>query len=141
MINYQVIKKKNPTTKAIKYYAQAKSSSPVTLTQIAENISRECTVHLADIKAVLAALEEQIISALLNGNTVRLGDLGSFRVTLNGKGSDTLEDYTTDLIRSIKVRFLSSTTIRSSFMLSNEKVKFNNLNSTKTSTSSDTAGQ
>lgn len=141
MINYQVVKKKNPTTKAIKYYAQAKSSSPMTLAQIAENISRECTVHLADIKAVLVALEEQIISALLNGNTVRLGDLGSFRITLNGKGSDTVENYSTDLIRSIKVRFLSSTTIRSSFMLSNDKVKFNNLSGIKTTTSTETSGQ
>lgn len=127
MIFYRIISRKNPTTKAVKYYAQAKSTSAVTLDQIAENISRECTVHAADTKAVLIALEEQIISALQNGNSVRLGNLGSFRLTINGKGAESKELYSTDLIRGVSVRFLRSTNMRSQFLLQNSKVKFGNI--------------
>ncbi len=47
------------------------------LEQVATNISRECTVTVHDVKAVLSSLQEQIILALQDGKSVRFGDLGS----------------------------------------------------------------
>ena len=86
MINFDVIQRRNPKDGTVKFYSQAQTSEYMTLEDIAENISRECTVTVHDIKAVLSALEEQIIIALQAGRSVRFGDLGSFHVTLQSKG-------------------------------------------------------
>ena len=82
MINFDVIQRRNPKDGTVKFYSQVYTSEYMTLDDIAENISRECTVTVHDIKAVLSALEEQIIIALQAGRSVRFGDLGSFHVTL-----------------------------------------------------------
>lgn len=42
----------------------------------------------ADVKAVLDALQYEVIDALQNGNSVRLGDLGSFRLSIKANGSN-----------------------------------------------------
>lgn len=124
MINYSVVSKKNPVNKKVTYHAQAVSTSPMLLTALAKDISSQCTVTIHDVKAVLSALEEHVTRALLNGNTVRLGDLGSFHVTLAGKGTDTREEYSTDLIERVRVRFICSAAMRSVFNPKNKEVTF-----------------
>ena len=66
---------KNPRDRSIKYYVQAAPQKPVDLKTIAERIEKRSTVSIADVKAVLAALEFEVIQALKEGHTVRLGDL------------------------------------------------------------------
>ena len=58
MINFDVIQRRNPKDGTVKFYSQAQTSEYMTLEDIAENISRECTVTVHDIKAVLSALEK-----------------------------------------------------------------------------------
>lgn len=94
MIYYNVIKRKSPKDATVKFYAQSRISSYLTLDQIAENISRECTVTVHDIKAVLSSLQEQVILALQDGKSVRFGDLGSFHVTLKSGGAESKEEFT-----------------------------------------------
>lgn len=124
MINYNIIERKSPKDGSVKYYAQASNSDYLTLTDIAENISRECTVTVHDVKAVLSALEEQIILALQNGSSVRLGDLGSFHVTLKSKGVSSKDEFSTSDIERVMVRFIKSVNMKDSFLVSNKNVKF-----------------
>ena len=93
MIKYQLISRKNPITKEYLYCAQAQAVTPVNLAEIAESISASCTVGMADIKAVLYALQEEIVRCLRNGQSVRLGDLGSFHARLSAKGVATVEAF------------------------------------------------
>ncbi len=101
MIYYNVIKRKSPKDGTVKFYAMINRASYVTLSQVAENISRECTLTVHDIKAVLSSLQEQIILQLQDGKSVRFGDLGSFRATLQSKGVANKEEkrYQTSFLR------------------------------------------
>ena len=93
--------RKNPQNKdaAAKYYAQVVLAPEMALKQIVEQIADRCTLTGSDIKAVLDALMTVIKRNLANGSPVRLGDLGSFRPSVSGKG---LEDASKCGANSVK---------------------------------------
>lgn len=55
---------------------------------------------------VTSQLRKILISSLLNGSTVQLGDWGSFYLTLGCEGVDNPEDAVPDKVRKINIRFL-----------------------------------
>ena len=112
MIKYLLISRKNPITKEYAYHASAIPVTPVKLEEIAENISATCTVTSADVKAVLDALQAQVINCLRNGQSVRLGDLGSFHARLASAGAPTEEEFSMEHVRGIRVRFTPSSKMR-----------------------------
>ena len=122
MIKYLLISRKNPITKEYAYHASAIPVTPVKLEEIAENISATCTVTSADVKAVLDALQAQVIKCLRNGQSVRLGDLGSFHARIASAGAVSEEDFSTDHIRGIRVRFTPSSKMRWELSTENPKV-------------------
>lgn len=76
---------------------------------MAEQIEKQSTVSLPDIKGVLDALQEVVLEAMADGYSVRLGDLGSFRLTCNASnGADAPELVTTKQVRKFSVRFTPS---------------------------------
>ncbi|OFO55252.1 hypothetical protein HMPREF3027_03580 [Porphyromonas sp. HMSC077F02] len=76
--------------------------------ELAEDIADRCTVHRADVQAVLDALSISATSYLLNGFGVKLGELGSFSMRINCKSAPTMEEFTPDLIKGAKVRYTPS---------------------------------
>lgn len=88
------------------------------LAQIVKRIEKRSTVSSADVKAVLDALQYKVIEALENGNTVRLGDISSFRLTIKAEGAATAVEAKTKgakLIKQVNVQFTKSTAMRDSF--------------------------
>ena len=61
------------------------SSTPVTTKEMADRISHACTLHKADVVAVLNALGHELSEALLDGRTVQIDEIGSFSVKLGLK--------------------------------------------------------
>lgn len=117
MIKYVIRAKKNPIAKSVKYYPQIAPTTPVTLAQIVKRIEKRSTVSSADVKAVLDALQYEVIEALQNGNSVRLGDLGSFRLSIKAHGSDSsaeAREVGANAIKAINVQFTKSTAMRDS---------------------------
>ena len=116
MTKYIIQGKKNPLKKTeIKYYPQMAPSTPMTLAQIVKRVEKRSTVSSADVKAVLDALQYEVIEALENGNSVRLGDLGSFRLTMKSQGVETVAEAKkkgAQLIKKVNVQFTKSTTMR-----------------------------
>lgn len=106
-VTYSVSPRINPRDKeaAPKYYAQAQARGDVNIREMATRIQATCTVTKADVYAVLVALEDVIVEALENGEIVRLGELGTFQLSLSGKGAETEEDYNTSLIEKAKINF------------------------------------
>ena len=106
-VTYSVVPRINPRDKeaAPKYYAQAQARGDVNIREMATRIQGSCTVTKADVYAVLVALEDVIMEALQNGEIVRLGELGTFQVSLSGKGAVTSEDYDTSLIKKARINF------------------------------------
>jgi predicted histone-like DNA-binding protein len=122
MLKYKVVGRKNPQTKEKKFYAQLLEVTPITLDSLAQDISNSCTLTLHDIKAVVSALEEHISRALRNGQSVRLRDLGSFYPIIISKGADTPEEFTSNLIESVKVQFRKSSKMQYAFSLNNPEI-------------------
>ena len=115
MIKYVIRAKKNPINKQVKYYPQMAPTTPVTLAHIVKRIEKRSTVSSADVKAVLDALQYEVIDALQNGNSVRLGDLGSFRLSIKADGSDTSAEARStgaNAIKAVNVQFTKSTAMR-----------------------------
>ena len=122
MIKYLLICRKNPITKEFAYHASAIPVTPVKLDEIADSISATCTVNSADVKAVLDALQSQVIKALRNGQSVRLGDLGSFHARIQSKSAATEEEFKEDLgnhLKGVLVRFTPSSKMRWALSLKN----------------------
>ena len=122
MIKFIIKGKKNPQKKTeTKYYAQIAPTTPLMLPQIVKLIEKRSTVSSSDIKAVLDALQFEIIQALKNGYSVRLGDLGSFHLTISSNGMATKEAAKkagANLIKKVTVQFVKSAEMGRAFVLS-----------------------
>jgi predicted histone-like DNA-binding protein len=77
-----------------------------------------------DVKAVLSALQEHIAQHLRNGNSVRLGDLGSFRPVLKSSGALSADEFSTSHIKGLKVSFVMSSPMRYLLSKQNPNVTF-----------------
>ena len=71
------------------------ASTPVTTKDMAERISHACTLHKADVVAVLNALGHELSKALLDGRTAQIDEIGSFSLKLGLKEPKYLEDRVT----------------------------------------------
>lgn len=127
-VNYSVVGRINPSDRESgekKYYATAQAKGSTGINEIAERISHATTVTRADCLAVLAALEEQISDSLQSGEIVKLGDIGTFRISISSDGADTEEMFNVCLIKQAKIVYTPS---------ANLKTKISNLNFTKVKT-------
>jgi len=88
-----------------KFYASPVQGQEATLDVLTKGIEKACTVNGADIRAVLYALVEEAVDDLSEGRIVRLGDLGSLRITLSSEGKATAEELTADAIKEAGVIF------------------------------------
>ena len=66
-----------------------------------------------DIIAVATQLVDCIREQLLLGNRVNMGDLGTFYVSLKAKAAANAEEFTTDLIKDVAVRWSPSQQFKS----------------------------
>jgi len=106
-VKFTTTAKKNPRDPSAppKYYAVVKSNGRVDLRQVARRIADISTISSADTLGVLEALLMVIPQLLAEGQIVRLGDLGSFRLTVKSEGMDSPEEVTVHTIDGLSVRF------------------------------------
>ncbi|WP_125151569.1 HU family DNA-binding protein [Bergeyella zoohelcum] len=95
-----------------KYYANPVYTGEITLDQLTEKIEKISTVSGADIRAVLYALVDIIPSELANSQIVRVGELGSFRVSISSEGKVKEEEVTANSIKSSKILFTPGTKLK-----------------------------
>lgn len=108
---YKVIERKNtiPNAKTPKVaMAQAKMIGRVSTKELAEDIADRCTVHRADVVAVLDALSVSTMSFVTKGLGVQLGELGSFSLSVRGKSAPSKEEWKPELLRKARVRYTPS---------------------------------
>lgn len=106
-VSYGVSPRVNPRDKESepKFYGQIVSNQSISIEELAEVIANRCTVKLADVVGVVSAFEAEMKKALLNSEIVELDRIGRFRVTISGKGAETEEDFSTENITGVKVRY------------------------------------
>ena len=114
-IKFKVIEKGQPGvvgggTK--KYYASAVMDGETELDELTTSIEKICTASGADIRAVLYALVDVSVDRLSKGTIVRLGDLGSMRVSLSSEGMATAEEVKASSIKSVSIIFTPGSRIK-----------------------------
>ena len=124
MAIYLVAKeKKDLRTQEVKWYPQISTVRPVSKESVIDEIEARCTLTSSDIKAVLDALERSIFDHLVNGESVRLGDLGSFRPTVAASGFATKAEVTSLGVTKVRVRFTPSGALRARLKVGQPRVK------------------
>ncbi len=106
-VPFNVVPKHNPQQpkSAQKFYAVAQSTGEANFRQMAKEIAEITTVSLPDAVAVLESLVMIIPRHIERGEIVRLGELGSLRLTINSTGSDTADAVSASNIKKANYRF------------------------------------
>lgn len=107
-MKYKVIKRGFPGAASggpQKYYAIPVYSGEISLSQMGRKLSASSTVTKTDAVAVLSGLTDLIAEELKDGKIVRLGELGSFRISLNSNGEESVENVSSRSIKKARVLF------------------------------------
>lgn len=106
-VQFKVVPKRNPAKldDPPKYYAQPVSRANISLRQVAKEIANASTVSVIDTLAVLEAFIETIPKELLRGNKVKLGDFGSFSITLKSEPAVTAEEVKSSQVSKTRIIF------------------------------------
>ena len=107
-LNYSIAMLPNPMEKdaPARAYAKAQINGELTLKELSKEVSNKCTVHSADVSAVLIASVESILAALKAGKQVDFGELGKFRLQITSKGAVTAEEFTANNITGVNIQFV-----------------------------------
>lgn len=124
MIKFKAALRKNPVDKSVKYYPTPASPEPRTLELLTAEIEQKCTLTRVDIVACLTALQESIVTHLKDGRSVRFGDLGSFRLSVRGKGVTEVDEVKQENIKSLRVLFTPSGKLAKSLRVGGPDISF-----------------
>ena len=124
-IRYKVIPRKSPKDRSVKYYGVQRSTQ-MSASQFIENIVQTNTVTRADVLAVLASIKQELVNCIRNGQSVTLGEIGTFRFTIKTRGAETKAKFVADNIKSLLVRFKPSSKLKYDVKVGNPQVKFYN---------------
>ena len=114
-VKFKPLPRKNPQdlVASEKFYATAIGDGEVTMDELAEMISYQCTVTESDCYAVLISLEKNIITELGQGRIVKLGRLGNFQIGISSEGKATPEEVSANDITKKRILFRPGKKLRS----------------------------
>lgn len=105
-VKYRKVKNNRKGSKTQgKIYGKAVVDGVIHTKEIAEKISKRCTLTEPDIIAVINALETEIAYALADGKRVILDGFGSFKVGISTSPADTPKKFTIANIKGFHVVF------------------------------------
>jgi predicted histone-like DNA-binding protein len=106
-VKFVVVGRPNPRDPKApkKYYAQAKSNGEISLRELSGQISKRSTLSSIDVMAVLEALLEVLPERIGEGDIVRLGDFGSFSLSISSEGAEKEENVTANSIVDYSLNF------------------------------------
>jgi predicted histone-like DNA-binding protein len=106
-VNYSLVQRRNPAKKDApkQFYASAQKTGDLTYDEIKKEISLRTTATAGDVALVIESLISDITSGLKAGKAVFLDKLGKFRLSFSSKGVATAKEFTTDLIKGIRIVF------------------------------------
>ena len=106
-VYYNLVARPNPREKGAerKIYPVVKSRGTVSTETICDAIERNCTATRGDVKAVMKGFVTMMKKHLVNGASIKLEDIGYFRVGIQSKGALNEEDYTADMIKDKDINY------------------------------------
>jgi len=113
-IPYKKVGRGNPLNSKAdpKFYLQLVTMGQATLETIAYDMKETSSLSLGDIKSVLANFVSAMRRALYNGHSVNIPDFGVFSLSARCEGAETAEASSVKNIRSVKINFRASSSVR-----------------------------
>ena len=107
---YKLVKRAVPRDPEGKYmgYAIPVPRKRLKRRDLIEIIADKTSLMTADVASVLEAFFKEVPAQLLDGNTIDVGDLGTFYPTLSSEGRENREDFNQNLIQQVRIRFRPS---------------------------------
>lgn len=100
---YQSNRKNNPHKG--KWYARAAMVGTDGTDELAASIEEKCTVHKADVVAVIEALIGEMTRSLQNSRRVKLPGFGTFKLGIASKPADDKDKFSLKNIKNVHVIF------------------------------------
>lgn len=106
-VNYSVVPRRNPSRReeGFKFYAQAQARGEMDFDAICEDVDSRCTATKADVTASLNGVLKTMQIALNRGEIVRLGDFGSFQISVSSHGAETEKEFNSSQIKKARISF------------------------------------
>ena len=95
-----------------KFYASPELSGTIDLDGVTSRIEKISTMSGGDIRGVLYTMVDVIVQELAEGRSVRMGDLGSLRVSFSSEGHATADEVSATSVKSTRVIFSPGKRIR-----------------------------
>src|SRR5574344_2183037 len=110
-ILYKIAENKIPgsSTKG-KFYGRSLVTNTIDTEGLAEIMQRNCTVKKSDILAVLSELVETMTDQMQNSVRVKINGVGSFKIGLVSKPSDTVAEFSSKNVTGMRVNIHPATT-------------------------------
>lgn len=88
-----------------KWYITQVTAALIDESQIAMDISEGTTLDPSEAMMAIRQLRKVLLRRLLSGESVKMGNWGSFSITLTSKGTDSKDKLNANMIRSINLNF------------------------------------
>jgi len=95
----------DPREEAKKWYVTQVTTAQVDETQVAMDLADETTLNALETMMAIRQLRKILLRRLLGGESVKLGNWGSFSVTLSTRGVEKREDVNANNIKTVNLNF------------------------------------
>ena len=107
--NYNLAKRKEPLTKAVKWYAMPASKGAMDEDETAQIAVADTTLSKGEYKYAMEISTEKLIPLILSGISVTVGKLGKIRLSFGSVGVDHMDDFDAKtMIKNAKFIFTPS---------------------------------
>ncbi len=113
-MNYSILKHKNPVKpeEGEKFYPHPVWNQVCSINELANEISLATTLTPADVKACIECLLQAIPHHIMEGQCVKCGEFGSFKLGFSAKGQVKKEDVSASDICKPRVLFRASVALK-----------------------------
>ncbi len=115
MYKFKLIKKINPQDKSApkKWYAVPISESPQSFKETARRATQNTTTGAMELETAVDLLGSYAVEQLQAGHTIRIGNLGTLRITFKSEGVENINDFNaSSMIKEPRVIFTPSKEFR-----------------------------
>lgn len=108
------VQRRNPLKpkEPMKWYPIQNTVKMVDETEVAELIADETTLNPMEAQMAIRQLRKIVQRLLLDGKSVKLGNWGSFNVTLNTEGVATKDELSARNVKSVNINFQPDTELK-----------------------------
>jgi len=115
-MKYKLVERKNPLKKEAKgkLYASPVNDGKISQKEISADIVALSSLSRGDVGNVIDCLLDTVPKYLLMGKSVKLGDLGTLRISFSSEGVEKANEFNIGKIKGVRVVFTPSPTLRNS---------------------------